>query len=659
MQFFLRMQEPAVHLCLGWASLAALAAAMPAELIKGVSYGPVPLKSVDGASALPQDDWMSDEAVPMWGPAGRGDLKVISSLGANAVRLYGNNPENGHANFLDEARREGLGVFPGMSDWPYYQRVPGSCLQATDYNCSSQVKPLYALNLRKGFLTANRTYHPALRVMNILNEPDLKMPPTATTGGPEGPIKMCRAIISAFDAMLEAEKEAGVTGPLINFTATFSYAICAPCTRFSGSPALGQMAQLDDAMRNPESYGYTPRNDITAAYKARWVHSFNTQNPATDLQHQFLDDYVAAFPRTPVYIGEYHRVGANQTEDLGMVLELAARNDLFLGIAFFQFQVAYWKTGSEMDFGMFALADDTVTSMHYFGKTYEVYCLEPVMDQAAGTPMPDAIASVYGGQGLDAATLCLPNPLGVPLDQDGYATIAALESWPRMASFARRAVEHLGATVVDDSGLESFARGHTAAAGSDFASMMAELGARPAWAEFDPAAKCVADRSATPATVGSAIGWTCSRATSFNCSEIPALCQRLTYTTADYVFSRYYEELGAGADPLQGCSFSGAAMLAARALYSQWTDCPECVVGGDATEHTPSTTAEAGASSSTSPGVGSASTTAGADEATSTTDPGSTGDMAMSSAPRPVLNVLLLTCSVLLLQVPSLSGAFC
>merc|ERR1719253_1162434 len=145
--------------------------------------------------------------------------------------------------------------------------------------------------------------------------------------------------------MLDAEKDAQVTGPLVNFTATFSYAICMGCTRFSTAPALGQMWQLDDAMKNPKKYGYTSRNNVTEAYRTRWTHSFNTQNPATDLQHQFLDGYEATFPTTPVYIGECHRVNANQTEDLGLILQHAKQSSLFLGISFFQYQVAYWKGG--------------------------------------------------------------------------------------------------------------------------------------------------------------------------------------------------------------------------------------------------------------------------------------------------------------------------
>merc|ERR1719394_2328896 len=135
--------------------------------------------------------------------------------------------------------------------------------------------------------------------------------------------------------MLDAEREAGVHGELINFTATFSYAICTSCGYFDGSPALGNMAVLDDAMRNPGKYDYTPVHDITEAYRTRFTHSFNTQNPATDLRHQFLDKYIAAFPTTPVYIGEYHRVQANQTDDLETILSLAEEHPIFLGISFF------------------------------------------------------------------------------------------------------------------------------------------------------------------------------------------------------------------------------------------------------------------------------------------------------------------------------------
>mmetsp|Transcript_148720 Transcript_148720/g.476295 ORF Transcript_148720/g.476295 Transcript_148720/m.476295 type:complete len:88 (-) Transcript_148720:1852-2115(-) len=59
------------------------------DLLLGISYGPNPLTSIDGASSLPQDDWFCNEAVRMWGRSGRGDLRVMKQMGANLVRLYG------------------------------------------------------------------------------------------------------------------------------------------------------------------------------------------------------------------------------------------------------------------------------------------------------------------------------------------------------------------------------------------------------------------------------------------------------------------------------------------------------------------------------------------------------------------------------------------
>jgi len=374
--------------------------------MKGISYGPTPVTIPAAASQLPEDDYFCDEAAPMWSSSGRGDLRIMSSMGANLVRLYGNDPRNKHGGFLDEAHTEGLRVAVGMSDWPFYQQVPGNCKDAADaFNCFTQIKPLYLDNLKKGFLRADKTYHPALRVVNVLNEPDLKMPPTATTGAAAGAKQMARSLISAFDAMLDAERYLGVTGPLVNFTATFSYAVCMACDRFQDSPALGQMAQLDDAMRHPEKYDYKPKNDITSAYKARWMHSFNTQNPATDLQHQFLDSYNQAFPATPVYIGEYHRVDANQTEDLDTILAAVESNELFVGISFFEYTVSYYKTGSEMDFGMFGYGNDTVKTMDYFGQELPVKCLAPVASPPSGTTMPEAVARVYGGH-VDDSLMC-------------------------------------------------------------------------------------------------------------------------------------------------------------------------------------------------------------------------------------------------------------
>jgi len=564
-------------------------------LIKGVSYGPVPLKSGVGASQLPADDWFCDEAVFLWGRSGRGDLQVMRQLGANMVRLYGNSADHDHTSFLDEALQENLSVAPGMSDFPFTQNMGNNCLHDTDFNCFTQVKPMYLQNLRKGFLTMNQEYHPSLKYMNIINEPDLKIPPDATTGGPQTIKQMCKAIISAFDAMLDAEKAAGVTGRLINFTATFSYATCLGCDWYKSKPALGQMKQLDDAMHHPSKYGYTPRNDITAAYKARFTHSFNTQNPATDIQHQFLDDYALNFVNTPVYIGEYHRVGANQTEDLDIILDLAMRNHLFLGISYFQYQVAYWKGGSEEDFGMFALGHHMRANMTYFSSHYPIFCLVPVESEESGTSLPAAVAAAYRGPGLETSTLCSANPWGVQLGFAGYSEIASQQSTPQMERFVTRLAEHLGAIVRDGQQrqLRSFADRFVGGGKKDFERLASELGSRPGWLEFNNDARCMADRGAEPGVVGDAIGWACANSPTLNCSTmIPAECEADPYRKGDFVFSHYYNRHGDKSNPLLGCSFNGAAIFASPKIFDAWTGASLCGEVVTTTATTTSTSTE-------------------------------------------------------------------
>ncbi|CAE7363602.1 TDP1 [Symbiodinium sp. CCMP2592] len=139
---------------MGVARLAAATAALfydgwgtDAHLVKGISYGPMPCK---GPCTVSQDDFFSQSAKPMWGRRGRGDLEVIRQLGANMVRLYGNNPENTHRDFLDEAQELGLTVVPGLSDYDFIQS-PANCL-TTDFNCYKQVRDSYKELLKNGFL---------------------------------------------------------------------------------------------------------------------------------------------------------------------------------------------------------------------------------------------------------------------------------------------------------------------------------------------------------------------------------------------------------------------------------------------------------------------------------------------------------------------------
>jgi len=241
-----------------------------------------------------------------------------------------------------------------------------------------------------------------------MNEPELKL------AAEPYPSVFCKVLVSAFDAVLDAEREVGVVGPPLNITATFSFAVCHLCPSFADKPGLGQMAVLRRAMQMPEEVGYKARNDLWAAYQRRFVNSVNTESPSEEFQRLFLRDYDshAAFQGVPVFIGEYHSpVRAVQRQDLGEILEAAANaSSLLTGICFFEFQVRYDKGGNgrgEMSYGMFGLGTLPATTVNVRGTNFTGWCLTPVADMLdPQTLVPAAVAEAFGGRGVDPWQLC-------------------------------------------------------------------------------------------------------------------------------------------------------------------------------------------------------------------------------------------------------------
>ena len=173
------------------------------SLMKGVSYGP----SLHTApSEAHHHDYFCDAAEPVWG--GRGDLKIIQSLGANTVRLYGNDPKLEHRKFLDSARSLSLDVIPGMGDKAF-----NSCKDSGTFSCFTGAKEAYLQNLQKGFLVG-KEYHPSIRYFIVVNEPELKLP------GLGEPKNFAKAIVSAIDGVLDAEDQMGIVGRKPNLTVT-------------------------------------------------------------------------------------------------------------------------------------------------------------------------------------------------------------------------------------------------------------------------------------------------------------------------------------------------------------------------------------------------------------------------------------------------------
>lgn len=173
------------------------------------------------------------------------------------------------------------------------------------------------------------------------------------------------------------------------------------------------------------------------------------------------------------------------------------------------------------------------------------------------------------------------------MDQSGYLQIAAQQSAKQMAVFVQRVIRHMGETVRSghSSDLEDFARIYSGdQSQTAFARMASYLGGRPEWIEFDPKARCVADRDVAPSVIGSAIGWVCSQNGS-TCDDIPAQCQSSTYRLGDYVFSRFVQDAAVSSqwNPLVSCSFGGAALFAPSDMYRQWMGADLCVVEGATT----------------------------------------------------------------------------
>merc|ERR1719491_300788 len=106
------------------------------------------------------------------------------------------------------------------------------------------------------------------------------------------------------------------------------------------------------------------------------------------------------FKGMKLFCGEWHpmpeRPPAEFKKELLNVSKAPAANEPFIGVSYFQYQVAYSKSGPERGFGMFELGTQKIGYTNYItsdpAQNHPVNCLKP--KPAVGT-----IAAVWNGTG--------------------------------------------------------------------------------------------------------------------------------------------------------------------------------------------------------------------------------------------------------------------
>ncbi|CAK9090468.1 unnamed protein product [Durusdinium trenchii] len=356
---------------------------------------------------LPSEDMMQEGYEAQWGPSGRNDLGLMKALGANAVRLYhslGLDGKGSHQGFLNRAQKLKLNVMPG-----FHSTEPAMC---DHFDCHDAWKAATLKGFKQGFLVDNR-WHPAISTVILMNEPDFYDNDALCTD--RGAWCRVKAVLSAMDGLLQAEEEAQVLPSDVKLTVTWSFAMRTSIDGKVQGPGTFGFQDMVAVMEDPSLVKYTPRTPmkkLREAFHSRWIHGLNTQAP-----WNFVSDFVTNhyklydnFGGLPWFIGEYGANGQAESliiSDLESMDQKAASDEKFLGSAFFQFQTAYSKGGSELNFGLFSIGDrkigetGEVCDKNSHCRTWPVFCLGTKLpwfeNQPALGKRAQALATAWGG----------------------------------------------------------------------------------------------------------------------------------------------------------------------------------------------------------------------------------------------------------------------
>jgi len=352
-------------------------------------------------------DMMQSGYEPQWGASGRDDLGVMKTLGANSIRLYhslGLEYNHDHGKFLDRAEELGLHVMIAM-----HTQIP-----CPNFDCSASVKDFTLSGIKQGFLK-NKTWHPAISMVILLNEPDSLSfggnPPPQCKKGEEATCRL-QASLSALDGFLQAEKAAGLNTTKSHVNLTITWGPEYGDSIDSGFPKNTLYFGFHDmnlGVANPKIVKYTPKTEKTewaTAYHNRWTHSLNTAQPWSIMKTQVQPQYSQFLP-APWFIGEFranNAAGAGVESDLKAMDAEASNGGAFLGAHLYQFQKAYQDPKGMPVCGMFELGsktvadeanvcEDDVNSKTAHCHSWPVYCLNHTKGGRA-----EAAASAWGGK---------------------------------------------------------------------------------------------------------------------------------------------------------------------------------------------------------------------------------------------------------------------
>merc|ERR1740121_1171707 len=259
-------------------------------------------------------------------------------------------------------------------------------------------------------------WHPAISALILLNEPDFfGSDPNCQ---PSGAWCRVKAMLSALDGVLAAEREAGVKASHVRLTVTWSFGMMPSIDKVESGPGLFGFQDTIAGIANPQIADYTPRTsqqELEHAFKTRWMHGVNTQAPWSFVKEVIGNKYADRFSPIPWFIGEYGAMGQPATtiqsdlEDMQTTAETEGSD--FAGAAFFQFQTAHFKGGSELNFGLFTLGSeklweidppcDIVGQLQPFRcpTTWPVYCLSDDLTWLPGSigHRAEAVAAAWHG----------------------------------------------------------------------------------------------------------------------------------------------------------------------------------------------------------------------------------------------------------------------